>query len=159
MIVFVLMSLTLGLALADIFMKSYVEGYMGNGEERSLFGSRIKLRKVYNKGMCFHFLDKWPEVVKGVSAAVAVLLTIYQLMTFMRGRHYLKKLGLTLMTAGAWSNTFDRWIRGYVIDYVGFKTKWEKITEITYNLGDFFLVAGSLFMVLSSFFPIEKRKN
>ena len=44
------------------------------------------------------------------------------------------------MVAGAWSNTFDRWFRGHVIDYVGFQTKWKKVTEITYNLGDLSLV-------------------
>ena len=63
------------------------------------------------------------------------------------------------MTAGAWSNTFDRWIRGYVIDYVGFKIRWEKITRITYNLGDFFLAAGAVLMMLSSVFHFKKRKN
>ena len=63
------------------------------------------------------------------------------------------------MTAGAWSNTFDRWIRGYVIDYVGFKTRWEKITRITYNLGDFFRAAGAVLMMLSSVFHFKKRKN
>lgn len=63
------------------------------------------------------------------------------------------------MAAGAWSNTFDRWIRGYVIDYVGFRTKWKKITEITYNLGDFFIMAGSVFMMLSSLFRGRKKKH
>lgn len=63
------------------------------------------------------------------------------------------------MTAGAWSNTFDRWIRGYVIDYVGFKTKWEKITRITYNLGDFFPAAGAVLMMRLRCFILRKERN
>ena len=38
------------------------------------------------------------------------------------------------MTAGAWSNTFDRWLRGYVIDYIGFENKNKKIEKITKTL-------------------------
>lgn len=61
------------------------------------------------------------------------------------------------MTAGAWSNTFDRWFRGYVIDYVGFQTKWKKVTAITFNLADFLIGAGGVLVVLSAIFH-KKRK-
>ena len=60
------------------------------------------------------------------------------------------------MTAGAWSNTFDRWFRGYVVDYVGFETKCKKLSSITYNLADFFIAAGGIMVVISSLF--KKRK-
>ncbi len=36
---------------------------------------------------------------------------------------YWKKLGLTLTAAGAWSNTWDRFRRGYVVDYIGIRQK------------------------------------
>lgn len=159
MIILFLMSLTLSLALIDIAIKSYVEGYMKKGEERTACKGRILIRKVYNKGMCLNLFEDHQDFVKVSSAIVTMLLTIYQCITLVRKRHYLKKAGLSLMTAGAWSNTFDRWIRGYVIDYVGFKIRWEKITRITYNLGDFFLAAGAVLMMLSSVFHFKKRKN
>lgn len=159
MIILVLMSLTLCLALVDIAVKSYVEGYMKRGEERTACDGKVVIRKVYNKGMCLNAFQDKPEFVKVSSAIVTMLLTIYQCITLLRKKHYLKKAGLSLMAAGAWSNTFDRWIRGYVIDYIGFKTKWEKITKITYNLGDFFIAAGAILMVLSSLFHIKKHKE
>ena len=159
MAILVIMSLTLCLTLIDIAAKSYVEGYMKRGEERTFGGGKVILRKEYNKGMCLNLLENEPEFVKVSSTVVAMLLTIYQLITLMRKKHFLKKAGLSLMTAGAWSNIFDRWSRGYVIDYVGFRTKWKKITEITYNLGDFFILGGSILMVLSSLFHVKKRKN
>lgn len=159
MAILVIMSLTLCLTLIDIAAKSYVEGYMKRGEERTFGSGKVILRKEYNKGMCLNLLENEPEFVKVSSTVVAMLLTIYQLITLMRKKHFLKKAGLSLMTAGAWSNIFDRWIRGYVIDYVGFRTKWKKITEITYNLGDFFILGGSILMVLSSLFHVKKRKN
>lgn len=159
MIILVLISLTMSLALLDIAAKSYVEGYMTKGQERTFGQGKVILRKVYNKGFCFNLLEKKPEIVKISSAFMTFLVTIYQMITLLRKKHYLKKMGLSLMAAGAWSNTFDRWIRGYVIDYVGFRTKWKKITEITYNLGDFFIMAGCVFMMLSSLFHGKKKKN
>ena len=68
----------------------------------------------------------------------------------------LKKIGLSLMTAGAWSNTFDRWLRGYVIDYIGFENKNKKIEKITWNLGDFFLISGGIIVSLGSL--LHKKK-
>lgn len=158
MVILVLMSLTLCLALADIAVKSFVEGSMKRGEEHTACKDKIVIRKVYNKGMCLNLFENKQEFVKISSAIVTMLVTIYQCITLVRKGHYLKKSGLSLMAAGAWSNTFDRWIRGYVIDYIGFKTKWEKITRITYNLGDFFIAAGAVFMILSSF-GSKKRKS
>lgn len=157
MIILVLMSLTLCLTLTDIVMKSYVEGFMAKGEEHTICKGRVKLRKVYNKGMFLNLFDDKPGLVKILSAFVTILITIYQLITLLRRGNCLKKAGLSLMTAGAWSNTFDRWLRGYVIDYVGFRTKSKKAAEITYNFGDFFIMAGSMFMILASLFPSKKK--
>ena len=51
------------------------------------------------------------------------------------------------MTAGAWSNTFDRWIRGYVIDYAAVKCRHQKLSKITFNLGDV-LIGIDVFVVI-----------
>ena len=63
------------------------------------------------------------------------------------------------MSAGAWSNTFDRFARGCVVDYVGFKVKDPEIAEITYNLGDFFIAAGAVVLSLCSLFSSSKKKK
>lgn len=156
--ILVAICVTAVLAMLDITVKSCIEGYMTTKEERTACGGKVILRKVYNKGFGMNLLEDKPEVVKYASAYTTVILTIIQLITLMRKKRVLKKAGLSLMTAGAWSNTFDRWIRGYVIDYIGFQTKWEKITRITYNLGDFFIAAGGALMVISSLFHKDKKK-
>ena len=99
---------------------------------------------------------EFPHLPDG-SAIAATILTIWQLFTLMCKKQRLRKWGLSLMTAGAWSNTFDRWFRGYVIDYVGFQTKWKKVTAITFNLADFLIGAGGVLVVLSAIFH-KKRK-
>lgn len=158
MVILVLMSLTLCLALGDIAAKSFVEGGMKRGEEHTVCKGKVIFRKVYNRGICLNLFEDKPDFVKGASAVVTMLLTIYQCFTLLHKKRYLKKAGLSLMAAGAWSNTFDRWIRGYVIDFIGFQTKWKKITGITYNFGDFFIAAGAVLVMLSSIFKVKKRK-
>lgn len=54
------------------------------------------------------------------------------------------------MTAGAWSNTFDRWIRGYVIDYAAVNCRNKKLSQITFNLGDILIGAGGIFVVFAA---------
>ena len=72
-----------------------------------------------------------PDTVKYVSSFATIILTITQLIQLMRKKgSKLKKIGLSLMTAGAWSNTFDRWLRGYVIDYIGFENKNKKTKRL-----------------------------
>ena len=71
----------------------------------------------------------------------------------------MKKWGLSLMTAGAWSNTFDRWIRGYVIDYAAVKCRHEKLSKITFNLGDVLIGIGSVFVVIAAVIAQLRRKK
>lgn len=155
--ILVLISITLCLALIDITVKSTIEGYMKQKEERTACKGKVILRKVYNRGFGFNLCEKKEELVKYGSAIAATILTIWQLFTLMCKKQRLRKCGLSLMTAGAWSNTFDRWFRGYVIDYVGFQTKWKKVTAITFNLADFLIGAGGVLVVLSAIFH-KKRK-
>lgn len=154
--ILVLICVTACLAMLDITLKSCIEGYMTRKEERTTCNGKLILRKVYNRGFCMNLLDDDPETVKYASAFVTVILTICQLLTLLRKKQYVKKAGLSLMTAGAWSNTFDRWVRGYVIDYIGFQTKSEKITKITYNLGDILIGIGSILVIVSSLFRGKK---
>ena len=156
--IIVLICITACLMLLDIALKSIMEGYLAQGEERTACKGKIILRKAYNRGFCLNLLDEKPEVVKYTSAYAAVLLTIYQLFTLMRKKHRVKKFAVSLITAGAWSNTFDRWLRGYVIDYVGFQTKWKKVTELTFNLADLLIAAGGILLLLCSVLRGRKKK-
>ena len=106
-----------------------------------------------------NLLEDEQEAVKYTSAFATILLTIYQLLTLMRKKHFVKKTGLSLMTAGAWSNTFDRWVRGYVIDYLGIRTKWKKVTAVTFNLADLMIGAGSILVMLSSLVLCKRKKS
>ena len=96
-------------------------------------------------------LKEYPQTVKYTSLVMAGILTIWDALCLRKKGSPLKKAGLSLSVAGAWSNTLDRWMKGYVVDYIGFQTPSEKLTKVTYNLGDFFLMIGSVLILFHEF--------
>ncbi|MDD3401948.1 MAG: signal peptidase II [Hespellia sp.] len=159
MLILLLMSLTVILGLVDIVIKFWVESSIARGETREILDGKVQIRKVYNKGFALNLMEDNAEGVRIVSAYTTVILTIFQCLTLLRKKHLARKAGLSLMTAGAWSNTFDRWVRRYVVDYIGFQTKSEKLNRLTFNLGDFFIGMGSVLVLLSMIFSKSKRKK
>lgn len=143
---------TAALATVDLQCKAYVEEEFHKGKEREILNGKVSLRKVHNKGFALHKGDKYPQTVRLVSGVVCVLVGIYSLFTWKKSSSFGKKLGASLAFAGAISNTYDRLVRKYVVDYFGFKTKWKKFNRITFNLGDMFIFLGSIILPVSELF-------
>ena len=101
------------------------------------------LRKVYNKGFCFNTLDKNPDLVRKTSGILCVGLAIYNAWLFHRKGKWLRKFGMVFLAAGAISNTYDRLIRGKVIDYIGIQWKNSRLRRLTANLADVYVVIGA----------------
>ena len=72
------------------------------------------------------------------------------LLTFTCKGSRLLKAGLAFLLGGAYSNTYDRLMRKYVVDYVSFPVKNKKIRNIVFNISDFCIAVGALLMVLGS---------
>ena len=146
------MTMILGLAtviliLADWLFKSYVEERFGEKEEKPAWKWFV-LRKVHNRGACMNLLDDRPRLIRGLSLILTILLTAWQIITFRKSRSLCRKKGAALLTAGAWSNTLDRLIRGYVVDYISIKSRFKKVSAVTFNLADVFIAAGSILTVI-----------
>lgn len=129
---------------ADEAVKQYVEEDMASGEKRAILGGRIVIRKVYNRGFLLNLLEQHPTVIKGASVVTGLGVLFYDALLFMKKGHYVKKLGMTLLSAGAASNIFDRLVRGKVIDYIGVRTENKFFARITANLGDYYIAFGAL---------------
>lgn len=138
---------------ADEILKQGVEEQLFPGEERQLPGERILLRKVYNEGAALGCFRDSPELLTRISAGICSASLLYDCFLLQKKGKPVKKLGMILFTAGAASNTFDRLLRGRVIDYIGFRMKNPKLTRITYNIGDFAIFQGLLLAAASSVFP------
>lgn len=143
-----------GIAIAvfglDVLLKQAVEERLKTGEERELPGGKVVLRKVYNKGAMLNLMQNSPHILKGISVVLGVATLLYDAVLLRKPRHFVKKIGMMLFTGGAFSNIFDRLVRGKVIDYIGFRTRWKKLSSITYNIGDFAIFTGAFLTMLST---------
>lgn len=142
-------SLAVGIFLLDLLIKNYMEKHLEEGETRFLCKGRILLRKYHNRGA---FLDLG-EKKQGVVALVSLLLTLFMTVVFLstfsfRGNAALKA-GLALLLGGAYSNTYDRLTRRYVVDYVSFPVKNQRFRRIVFNISDFCILIGALLMTLA----------
>lgn len=146
-----------GLFGLDMICKETIEKQKAEDFPRDLKGSRGKIRlyRNHNYGFCFGFLKERPDLVKAIpfamtSAAGGVLAWLLSHKTQSTRS---ERLGFTLVTAGGLSNLFDRIRRGYVVDY--FSIEGKGLKKAVFNLGDFFLFAGSLLLMVSEFFRGE----
>lgn len=140
--------LFLVLVCVDMGVKQYIEDFFEPKEERETMSSHVMLRKVYNRGFILDTLDQYPKLVQRSSLILGIVLLVYDLRLFLTKGRRLEKLGLTLLSAGAFSNIYDRVIRGKVIDYIGFKSRWKSLSRITANLADFYVMIGNVLAVL-----------
>ena len=139
------------LILVDLILKNLAEARLKEGESREVLGGHLLIRKVYNRGMCLNAMDDRPDLVKKISLGASLSVTLYLIYCLFRQKNRrLKQAGLVLMAAGGWSNTIDRCLRHYVVDYFGFGVKWEKLKKVTFNLGDMFLFIGGILVAIGS---------
>lgn len=142
-------ALAAGIFLLDLLIKNYMEKHLEEGETRSFCKGRLLIRKYHNRGA---FLDLG-EKRQGVVALVSLLLTLFMTVVFLstfsfRGSAALKA-GLALLLGGAYSNTYDRLTRRYVVDYVSFPVKNQRFRRIVFNISDFCILIGALLMTLA----------
>ena len=132
----------------DLACKWYVDSKFKRGETLTFCKEKLTVRKVHNKGMMLNVLEKRPEIVKVCSFVAMLMALIYQMFLFTTQGRLREKIGVALISGGALSNTFDRIKRGYVVDYIGFHFKWKKAANVTYNLGDFAIFAGTILVLI-----------
>lgn len=143
-----LAGLFLVLVCGDMGVKQYIEDSFQEKEERETHIPSVVLRKVYNRGFLLDALDQHPELVRGSSLLLGAGVLVYDVWLFLQKGRKLRKLGMAFLSAGALSNIYDRVIRGKVIDYIGFRSKYKFLSRITANLADFYVVIGGVLAAL-----------
>lgn len=136
----------------DLYIKTKVEKYIpvkGTGkDERELLGGRLLLRRHHNRGMMLNVGEKKQPVIAAVSLALTAVLTVVFLISLGHRGNNLLRAGLALLLGGAFSNTYDRLRRKYVVDYLSFGVKWKRFRKIVFNISDFCIIIGALLAAL-----------
>ncbi len=110
----------------------------------------ILVTRYHNYGAFRNLGHKRPLLIKLVSVLLTVILSIVYIMTLGRAGKNLLKIGLSLLLGGAFSNTYDRLKRGYVVDYIRFRVKWRFLRDMIFNISDFFIIIGALLSGISA---------
>lgn len=139
-----------GIFMLELFLKNKIEKQMEAGMQKLLCREHLIIRKYHNRGA---FLDIG-EKVHPLVAAVSLILTLFVTAVFFltlgqKGKKGLK-IGLTLLLGGAFSNTYDRLKRKYVVDYFSFNVKWKRLGRIVFNLSDFCILIGAVIAAFAS---------
>lgn len=132
----------------ELGIKNYVEKKRNAGEEKEICKGRILLRKYHNKGACMNLGEKKSNVVAGLSLILTAVLALVFLFTLTRHGNGWLKAGLSLLLGGAFSNTYDRLKRKYVVDYFSFGVKWAPLRAIVFNISDFCILIGALIIAI-----------
>lgn len=134
--------------VSDLLLKNHIEKSFEDGEEKPFCKGRLLIRKYHNKGAFLDMGKGRQGLVTMLSLGLTLFMTVIFLGTFsFRGNSTLK-VGLALLLGGAYSNTYDRLTRKYVVDYVSFPVKNKRFRKIAFNVSDFCIMIGALLLVI-----------
>ena len=142
--------LAMAIFIMDLFIKNYIERTEDEGGERPLLGGRLLIHRYHNKGAFLNAGEGRRGLVSVLSVVLTLGATVLFLVTFTCRGSRLLKIGLAFLLGGAYSNTYDRLVRKYVVDYVSFPVQNKKIRNIVFNISDFCIMIGVLLVVIGS---------
>lgn len=138
-----------GIFLLDLILKNRIEKTMDEGGEKPFCKGRLLIKRYHNKGAFLDLGEKKQGVIACLSLLLTLCMTVIFLATFtFRGNSTLKA-GLAFLLGGAYSNTYDRLVRKYVVDYVSFPVKNLRIRRIVFNISDFCILIGAVLITIA----------
>lgn len=140
--------LAIAIFITDLLIKNHIERMEIAGEEKTLAGGRLLLRKYHNKGAFLNAGERRRGLISVLSLVLTLGATMLFLATFTCKGSRVLKAGLALLLGGAYSNTYDRLVRKYVVDYISFPVRNQKIRNIVFNISDFCIMIGAFLLVI-----------
>lgn len=140
----------LGIFAAELGIKNRVEKNGRIGEERPVLGGLIILKKYHNHGAFLNMGEKNRLWVVCSSVLLTLVLTVLFVLSLTTHGKDALRAGLALLLGGAFSNTYDRLRRKYVVDYFSFGVKWKPLRNVVFNLADFCIMIGAMIAALSA---------
>lgn len=128
----------------DLLIKNHIELTKQMHEEKALPGGKVVLRRYHNEGAFLNLGEKKSALMRALSVGLTVAVFVLFVVTLTKKGNGLLKAGLALLLGGAFSNTYDRLYRKYVVDYFSFRTGIKALDRVVFNLADFAIMIGAL---------------
>ena len=139
----------IGIFILEHVIKEYIEDNKEMHKKEEILGGKIIINRYHNKGAFLNLLDNNVKLVKALSCVILGILLVAFAIILPSKKKTGVKLGLSLILGGGASNLYDRFKRGYVVDYFSFNVK--KLKRIIFNISDICIFVGSAILLISEF--------
>lgn len=143
--------------IIDLLIKNHIEKLPESKAKQSFANGKLFLERYHNKGGALDCFSNHPTFFKVISNSFFLMSVVYLLYLLPKKGHRMLKTGMALLTSGAASNQYDRWERGYVVDYLKFGVKWKWLRRIVFNLSDFCIFFGAILTVMARVIKSDKK--
>lgn len=138
--------------ITDSIIKYKIECDRKTGDVSPIFNGRLLLKKYHNTGAMLNLGAAKPKFMAIISLVFTAFMSGVFVATLGHKGRNVTKAGLALLLGGAFSNTYDRLCRKYVVDYISFPVKNDSIRKIVFNVSDFGIMIGAVFLIIGESF-------
>lgn len=142
-----------GIILDQITKYLILQNFADVGDTFPLWQDVFHLTYVTNTGAAFSFFRGQVEILRWISLIVSVILIIF--IWYSPRLTLIEELGYGCILAGAIGNGIDRFLFGYVVDFLDFRL----INFPVFNLADVAINIGVLLLLIAGFTGSPKPKK
>ena len=145
----------LGIIFDQITKYIVVQNFAEIGDTLPLWTNVFHFTYVINTGAAFSFFRGQVEILRWISLVVSLVLVVF--VWYAPRLALLEQLGYGFILAGAVGNGIDRFLFGYVVDFLDFRL----INFPVFNLADVAINIGVVVLLIASFTDSSKpsRRN
>lgn len=139
--------IVIGIFLAELKIKNYIEANREMHKREEILGGKITLNRYHNKGAFLNIFEDNVKLVKTLSCIILGILFFVFITILPKTKRTSTKLSFSLLLGGGASNVYDRFKRGYVVDYFSFNFK--PLKKIIFNLSDICIFIGGAILLIT----------
>ncbi len=143
----------LGIIFDQITKYLVVQNFTNVRDSIPLWEGVFHLTYVINTGAAFSFFTGQVDILRWISLIVSLLLVIF--VWYTPRLTLIEQLGYGFILSGAVGNGIDRFLFGYVVDFIDFRL----INFPVFNVADVAINLGVLLLLIASFTPPSKPKK
>ena len=140
--------IAIGIFVLELKIKNYIENNRKMREKEEILGGNIILNRYHNKGAFLNIFENNVKLVKILSCVLLGMLLLAFIIILPKEKKTGLKLALSLMVGGGSSNIYDRFKRGYVVDYFSFKF----LRKVIFNISDICIIIGAVILMILGVF-------
>jgi signal peptidase II len=143
----------LGIIFDQLTKYIVIQNFAEVGSTWPLWQNVFHFTYVVNTGAAFSFFRGQVDILRWISLIVSFILVIF--VWYSPRMTLLEQLGYGFILSGAVGNGIDRFLFGYVVDFLDFRL----INFPVFNLADVAINIGVILLLVASFVPPYKAKR